>query len=225
MSVIMIETHRAIVRRVRKRAFIACGILTLLLAVSVLFPLACKVENDLITESYGVVRKALASIEGRYIVLELLRTKPLSVGQALEVADVVMDETKRNRVPVYLVLGLMETESSFMNDAVSRVGAAGLMQVMPAVWTQYLNSEALKKDPTSRHNAALNVRVAIRYLGDLAKKHGDWRKVLRVYGGYVKKNPDLYVNAVMAKAGQYRVQLGGYDGYRLPEPEAPKVRQ
>lgn len=211
MSIILIETHQKLVRKVRKRAFIIHGILVLMLLVSVLFPWISKIENDLIRASYGVVRQHLVNMESRYTLLEILRNKPLSVGQALEVADVVIEESKASEVPVPIILGVMSEESEFRTDAVSTAGARGLMQVMPAVWSQYVESEVLKGQ-TSRHSLALNMRVGIRYLGDLIKQHGSWPKTLKVYGGFVTKSPDRYVNAVMAKADQYRVQLGDSNG-------------
>jgi len=211
MSIILLETHHKLVRKVRKRAFIIHGILVLMLSVSVLFPWISKIENDLIRASYGVVRGHLVNMESRYALLEILRNKPLSAGQALEIADVLIEESRASKVPVSIVLGVMNVESEFRTDAVSTAGARGLMQVMPAIWSQYVESDALKGQ-TSRHNPALNVRVAVRYLGDLFKRHGDVRKALKVYGGFVTKSPDRYVNAVMAKAEQYRVQIGDDNG-------------
>jgi soluble lytic murein transglycosylase-like protein len=211
MSIILLETHHKLVRKVRKRAFIIHGILVLMLLASVLFPWISKIETDLIRASYGVVRLHLVNLESRYALLEILRNKPLSAGQALEIADVLIEESRICKVPVPIILGVMNVESEFRADSVSIAGARGLMQVMPAIWSQYAESDALKGQ-MSRHSPALNVRIAIRYLGDLFKQYGDVRKALKVYGGFVSKSPDRYVNAVMAKAEQYQVQIGEDDG-------------
>jgi hypothetical protein len=212
------ETHERLVRKVKKRAFIIHGVLALLLTVSILFPLISKVESDLIRESYGVVRQHLVNMECKYVLLEILRNKPLSIGQALEIADVVVEESRTNRVSVPSILGVMSVESRFRTDAVSAAGARGLMQVMPAVWSQYIESDELRGQ-TSRHNPALNVRVAVRYLGDLLRQYGDVRKALKAYGGFITKSPDKYVNAVMTKAEQYRVRIGDDHGDRVPRKE------
>jgi len=111
---------------------------------------------------------------------------------------------------VPIILGVMSEESEFRTDALSTAGARGLMQIMPATWNIYAG-EALRGQG-SKHNPALNMRIGIRYLGDLLKEHGNVRKALKVYGGFVTKSPDRYVNAVMAKAEQYRVQIGDGDG-------------
>jgi soluble lytic murein transglycosylase-like protein len=210
MSIILVKTHQRLVRKVRKRAFIIHGILVLMLFVSMMFPWISKIENDLIRASYGVVRQHLVNIGSRYALLEILRNKPMSVGQALEVADVVIEESKASKVPVPIILGVMSEESEFRTDALSTAGARGLMQIMPATWNMYAG-EALRGQG-SKHNPALNTRIGIQYLGDLIKEHGDVRKALKVYGGFVTKSPDRYVNAVMVAAEQYRVQLGEGNG-------------
>jgi len=208
MSIILLETHQKIVRKARKRAFIIHGILVLTLLVAVLFPRISKIENDLIRASYWVVRQHLVDMESRNTLLEILRNKPLSIGQALEVADVIMDEARASNVPIHVVLGVMSVESKFNTNAVSSEGATGLMQVMASTWNKYVPTNMLK-GPSARHNPALNVRFAVRYLGDLIRQHGDLKKVLTVYGGFVNSNPDKYVNLVMANAEKFKVQLGG----------------
>jgi soluble lytic murein transglycosylase-like protein len=216
MSIILLETHQKTVRKIKKRAFIIHVVLVLMLFVSLLFPWISKVKNDLIRASYGVVKHYLVELKGRYALLEILRNKPLTVGQALEIADVVMDETKASKVPVHMVLGVMSLESEFYPDAVSSEGARGLMQVMPDIWNQYVSTEPLK-GLKMKHNPALNVMVGIRYLGDLKRQYGDWRKVLKEYGGFKKKSPETYIRVVMANAERYRVQLGDTDGSSGPK--------
>jgi hypothetical protein len=207
----LIETHRKLLKKAKARAFIIQGVLALLLLMSVLFPRISQLETDLIRESYGVVRQHLVNLECKYVLLEILRNKPLSVGQALEIADVIMEESKASDVPIPIILAVMKAESEFRTDAVSSAGARGLMEVMPAVWSQYVGPENLKGQ-ASRHDPALNVRVAVRYLGDLFKQFGDVRRALRVYGGFINKSPDRYVNAVMVKAEKYQAQIGGSNG-------------
>lgn len=207
MSVIMRDTHEKIVRKMKKRSRINNGVLILLLLFSFLFQWTGKIGNDLVRESYLVVKHHLMDRQSRYILLEILRNKPLSVGQALEVADVVIEESRASNVPIHLVLGVISLESEFKPSAVSSENARGLMQVMPATWKQYVSSPALQ-DQTSQHSPSLNCRVGIRYLGDLWKEYGNWKKVLKEYGGFVKADPVPYIRIVMANAERYRVQLG-----------------
>lgn len=206
MSAIMVETHEKIVKEMKKRSRIVNGALILLLLFSVLFQWAGKIGNDLIHESYQVIRQHLVDRQSRYILLEILRNKPLSIGQALEVADVVIEESRASKVPIHFALGVMSLESEFMPYAVSSMGARGLMQVMPEKWKQYIASPDLQGQ-TSQHNPALNVRVGMRYLGDLWKEHGNWKKVLKEYGGFVKADPSPYIRIVMTNAEKYKAQM------------------
>lgn len=208
MSMIMtISDHQRIMKGIKRRSRIIHGILILLLLLSVLFHWGVKIGNDLVRESYQIVRQHLVDRQSRYILLEILRNKPLSVGQALEIADVAIDESRASKVPIHLILGVMSLESEFRPSAVSSEGARGLMQIMPERWKLYISSPGFQ-GKTVQHNPALNVRVGIRYLGDLWKEHGNWKRVLKEYGGFVKADPGPYIRIIMANAEKYRVQLG-----------------
>lgn len=206
MSAIMMETHKKILRKATKRALITHGILVLALASSILLHWANRTENSLIAESYQSVRYHLIDRQSRYALLQVLRNKPLTIGQALQVADVVIDESRANGVPIHMILGVMDLESEFLPNAVSSAGARGLMQVMPERWNEYVATHNLRGVST-KHDPAINVTVGIRYLGDLFKEYKDWNKVLKVYGGYVKASPDAYIRIIMARANKYKTQL------------------
>ena len=224
MSVILRETHELMLRQVKRRALTVQLVLVVMLVIALVYPFMDGLRTALVRESYKLVRVHLAELRCRYVLLEILRNKPLTVGQALEVADVVIDESKASRVPIHLVLGLLGPESNFNPGAVSRVGARGLMQVMPETWKYYVDRSELKT-VSAMHNPAMNVRVGIRYLGDLLKEKGDTRKALSVYGGFITKSPTQYVNVVMAKAERYKAQIGemyGSDTAREEEVEVPQ---
>lgn len=207
MSIIMLETHKMVVRKLKKRSRVMNGILIFLLLFSILFHWMGKVGNDLIRESYQVVRQHLTDRQSRYILLEILRTKTLSIGQALEVADVIIEESRSSKIPIHVILGVMSLESEFKPSAISSENARGLMQIMAPTWKRYISSPDLQGQ-TTRHSPSLNVRVGIRYLGDLWKEHRSWPKVLKEYGGFVKADPRPYVRIVMANAEKFRRQLG-----------------
>lgn len=211
MGVILIEDHRRIIRKIKKRAFFIHLVGAILLGLVLIYPILTRFETDLVRESYRVVREHLVELEARYILLDVLRNKPLTVGQALQIADVLIEETSSVKVPVHIVLGVISVESSFRPNAVSSEGARGLMQIMPAVWNSYIERPEFR-DYRMRHDPGLNIRVGVRYLSDLFKRYGDWKKVLRVYGGFINSSPDKYVSLVLAKAEKYRNQIGGSDG-------------
>lgn len=72
-----------------------------------------------------------------------------------------------------LVAAVVEAESGYNRWAVSRVGARGLMQLMPSVWT-----EQGVADP---HDPAANLRAGTRHLAALLERFGDLSLALAAY--------------------------------------------
>jgi soluble lytic murein transglycosylase-like protein len=73
----------------------------------------------------------------------------------------------------WLVAAVVEAESRYDRLAVSRAGARGLMQLMPAVWT-----DGGIRDP---HNAKANLRVGCAHLKGLLARFGDLPLALAAY--------------------------------------------
>lgn len=88
-----------------------------------------------------------------------------------------------------LVASVVHVESGFRHDAVSRVGARGLMQVMPATAAEVaaaLGSGALGADTftaAALDDPATNLRIGARYLRLLVDEFGDVRLALAAYNG------------------------------------------
>ena len=84
----------------------------------------------------------------------------MAVAEAISLAHAA---AHRHRVDHRLVESLIEMESSFDHTAVSRAGAMGLMQLMPAVARRYGVSDPF--DP------AQNVDAGVRYLRSLLLRY------------------------------------------------------
>jgi soluble lytic murein transglycosylase-like protein len=107
---------------------------------------------------------------------------------------------KHYRVPAALVRSIVERESNWQPCIVSRKGAVGLMQLMPAT--------AQSLGVTDRCSLAQNVSGGVRYLAWLMQRiHNDFRLVVAAYyvgenrigrRGLRYKNPDVvaYVESV-----------------------------
>lgn len=115
------------------------------------------------------------------------------------------------RVPVNLVRAVMHTESAFNANAVSPVGASGLMQLMPRT-----AQEMYVKDI---FDVKENIEGGVRYLRVLANEfNGDMVKVVAAYNAgpdavrrYKGEVPPFeetqqYVRKVMALYFQYKQQ-------------------
>ena len=106
----------------------------------------------------------------RAFAADLRRTGNLEEGRADSIARVAVREAYHRRIPPALVLGVMLTENDqFKRNARSKVGAMGLMQVMPRVWMPNLGpilGRNLKDDET-------NLRYGVYILKHFAKRTAD----------------------------------------------------
>lgn len=104
-----------------------------------------------------------------------------------KVKEVATNYAAENSVPASLVNAIIETESSFNPYAISRKGAKGLMQLMPAV-IESMNVD----DP---FNIQDNIRAGVTHFRRLLDKYNwDYKLALAAYNageGAVDKNRDI----------------------------------
>ncbi len=79
-------------------------------------------------------------------------------------ADKIMPHSDRQNLDKAWVYGLMRQESRFVTNAKSNVGAAGLMQVMPATGKWVANKLGMKFAPSDLHNPDTNVMLGTTYM-------------------------------------------------------------
>jgi soluble lytic murein transglycosylase-like protein len=201
--VILTEDHIKAIRRINKRHWVAHAIGLFLTLAIIAVSYVWKLERDLNFESYRLAKMEFGSILAKQKLLTGLRPKSLTLSQALDVVDVVMSQSK---IPRSLVLAIMDVESTFDPDAVSRLGAKGLMQATPETANKYSGHPS-----TNIHDPIVNVRTGIRYLSDLKDTYGDWPRTLRSYNGGPKNKDNEalngYVERVMAKAAVFEKEL------------------
>ena len=110
--------------------------------------------------------------------------------RARSLADVAVREAYTRKIPPALVLGVMMTENDeFKSTARSNVGAVGLMQIMPKIWTSTLG----RKFGTNLRADSTNLKYGIWILGWLATQTSKivvdaddaWRHALLRYNGCV----------------------------------------
>lgn len=123
-------------------------------------------------------------------------------------SDLIDKYARLYGVDAALVKAVMRVESCFDRKARSRVGARGLMQLMPAT--------AKELGVTDSYNAAQNIRGGVQYLGWLLKRfNGDLRLAAAGYNageGAVDKYKGVppysetqrYVQRVAVLADRYR---------------------
>src|SRR5690606_14815221 len=91
-------------------------------------------------------------------IADLVGTGHLGEARAARIADAAVTRAYRERVPPALILGIMLTENDvFKPTARSRVGAVGLMQIMPNVWRPTLG----KIFGTDLRDDATNIKYGV----------------------------------------------------------------
>ena len=117
---------------------------------------------------------------------------------SLVVADLVDKRMRENReravygtvltaaasfdVSPAMILAVISTESDFKPDALSPVGAIGLMQLMPDTFA-FLRDERLKEDipDDAIWQRDVNIRYGTYYLSYLFDRFGSWHTALAAY--------------------------------------------
>jgi hypothetical protein len=96
-----------------------------------------------------------------------------------EIKRIVIEEAENSRVPVALALAVARVESSFNEDALSSVGARGVMQIMPKTGSTVFG---VNKDEL--WDPRLNIQLGIHYLEQLFDQYGGrWDLALSHYNG------------------------------------------
>lgn len=127
----------------------------------------------------------------RHEILMVLKLKGLSLGQGMDIADILITQAKELDIPVQLCLAVMRKESEFYTNAISHKGAMGLMQLMPATFDSYNKALKLGVGRQAAFDPIINVKIATHYLKDLltewkpkVKNESElWKKVLHAYSG------------------------------------------
>jgi hypothetical protein len=102
-------------------------------------------------------------------------SQPLPAGTPF--AKEILSASRSADLHPRLVAAVVEAESAFNPYAVSRVGAGGLMQLMPSVW--------LPQRVANPYDPKTNLRLGCRHLKGLLKRFGDLTLALAAYNAGV----------------------------------------
>lgn len=121
---------------------------------------------------------------------DLRGTGQMDAARADSIALVAVREAYHRRIPPALVLGVMLTENDqFKRTARSKVGALGLMQIMPGLWTPNLGAilgRDLKNDETNLRYGVYILRHFAKRTADTLDATGVVRTALLNYNGCVR---------------------------------------
>ncbi|HUF77684.1 MAG TPA: lytic transglycosylase domain-containing protein, partial [Thermoanaerobaculia bacterium] len=111
------------------------------------------------------LRRAFPALGGPYQASVPAEARRLYYPLAFE--EPVRSAAERSRVPTHLIYGIIREESAFDVTALSRVGARGLMQIMPATGREVARKLGLGYSEIRLDDPAYNVRLGSAYFGQL----------------------------------------------------------
>jgi len=106
----------------------------------------------------------------------------LSSEQVPSVARILYEEARFYGIDYRLVLAIMAVESNFRNDAVSRAGARGIMQIRPILASSIAKEAGIPyRGASDLFKPANNVRFGLYYLSWLSSNFKNTNEVLLAY--------------------------------------------
>ncbi len=149
---------------------------------------------------------ALEWIEGRFS----SHATGLSPDEIRAVSRALEEHALRNSIDRELVMAVIHTESGFQNFARSRVGALGLMQIMPDTGEMLAAELGIPwKGPDMLFDPVVNIAMGTRYLAMLHARYSSWDGALAAYNwgparidGRLRRGRQLPVRYVAKVMGQ-----------------------
>ena len=96
-------------------------------------------------------------------------------------SDIVEAKAEEYNVDKALLYALIETESGFDENAVSSVGARGLMQIMPETFLWLCEKEGEAYTEEDLFTPEVNIKYGTMYYGMMLKKFGDIETAVAAY--------------------------------------------
>lgn len=100
-------------------------------------------------------------------IYKVLRNSGIELGDAMEVAAAVIDQSEKTNIPVAVFLAIMKKESNFSVAARSPVNAMGIMQIHPITWDAYAKKLNVQGSRKKAFDPSLNIMVSAAVLSDL----------------------------------------------------------
>jgi len=148
---------------------------------------------------------------------------------AWDMAKIIARESRKNSLDPILVVAVINIESQFRPDAVSKKGARGLMQIRPEAAAELAQVPypeahliASSTNPDLLHDTTTNIKIGVSYLGHLRKRFRDLKLALMAYNcGPTKIQKTLDENEELDQAYALKV-LSTYDSYRIKKASGRK---
>ena len=137
-----------------------------------------------------------------------VRRTALSNRDRHDLAETIVREARAQGLEPHLVAAVIEVESAGRPQAVSHVGALGLMQILPETGRELAQKHGVPwSGPQTLFDPAINVKLGAAYLRELTNRYGDVSIALAAYNwgpGVIDRRlregtklPSEYIDSVM----------------------------
>ncbi len=118
-------------------------------------------------------------------------------------SEVVEKISLEEGVSEHIIYAVIYTESSFQKDAVSSVGAVGLMQLLPSTAEWLVEREGGKYDESLLTDPEFNVRCGVKFLKILYDRYENWDAAHAAYhAGFTRVDGWLEEGVAYYRDGQ-----------------------
>ena len=177
------------VYRMKQAKALYIALITVFFMVSILtagFGASSIILEDDRSEKAVIIEKTVSYLKERKAGIPEERIKII--------ANSVYEESKKYDLDYRLVLAIMKVESNFKNEAVSRRGARGLMQINPSSARAIARQSGIDiKSARCLHEPEKNIQIGVSYLSKLHKMFDNIVSALHAYNagpGNVHKPQD-----------------------------------
>jgi len=138
------------------------------------------------------------------IIYKAVREKYLLYNYPLHYEDIVEKYSEENKVDKFLIYAIIKTESNFDSDAVSSVGARGLMQIMDETfqWIRYRLGDGEETQYSQMFDPEQNIRYGSYLIGYLLEYFGSMDEAVCAYHAGVGSVDSWLTNSRYSKDGK-----------------------
>jgi soluble lytic murein transglycosylase len=157
-----------------KHTILPATIIFFLITISSAFSFSGIIFEEDDTDKAIIVSKTVQYLKGKKISTtdEKLKT----------IANSVYEESQKYAIDYRLILAVMKIESNFKNEAISRKGARGLLQIKPSLARYIAKDTGIQVEGvTSLHEPEKNIKIGVNYLSKLLDMFEDLASALHAY--------------------------------------------
>ncbi len=153
-----------------------------------------------VKRSVLVILLLITSIMAGYITDSIL-TKNEKAEYPLLYSDYVETYSEMYDVPQEIVYAVIKTESDFDPNAISSIGAIGLMQLVPATFEWVCGKENIEYTAENIKNPEVNIRCGVYYLSYCYSQFEIWETAYAAYNAGCNRVKQWVLDENMAENG------------------------